>query len=70
MASYSRSRGLYAGLSLQGAALQVDRKADQQFYGMEGVGPQAIFEGKGLKAPEAVERLKATLVKYSSPGQK
>ncbi len=68
--SYSRSRGLYAGLSLQGAAIQVDRKADQNFYGVEGVGPQAIFEGKGLNAPEVVKQLKETLEKYSTPGMK
>jgi lipid-binding SYLF domain-containing protein len=67
--SYSRSRGLYAGLSIQGASLHVDAKANQSFYGMKGVGPQTIFEGKALKAPEVAERLRKALEKFSRPSK-
>lgn len=31
--SYSRSKGLFAGISLQGAAIDIDGKADDDFYG-------------------------------------
>jgi SH3 domain-containing YSC84-like protein 1 len=31
--SYSRSKGLFAGISLSGAAIAVDSKGDQAFYG-------------------------------------
>ncbi len=48
----------------------MDRKADQKFYEVEGIGPQAIFEGKGLKTPEVVKQLKERLEKYSTPGTK
>jgi len=63
--SYSRSRGLYAGLSLQGASLRVDRKADERFYGAGGVDPQAVFDGRVEPVPEVVNRIKQALAKYS-----
>lgn len=31
--SYSRSRGLFAGISINGASLSIDRKADTEYYG-------------------------------------
>jgi lipid-binding SYLF domain-containing protein len=63
--SYSRSRGLYAGLSVQGASLHVDAKADQNFYGIDKVSAQAIFEGRIGEVPEAAGRLRAALEKFS-----
>lgn len=59
--AYSRSRGLYAGLTLQGSSLQEDRKANRNFYGMEGVSPKAIFEGKVTTVPEVAAKLKSIL---------
>jgi len=67
--SYSRSRGLYAGLSLQGASLHVDAKANQNFYGMKGVGPQTIFEGKVLKVPDIALKLRKALENFSQPSK-
>jgi lipid-binding SYLF domain-containing protein len=63
--SYSRSRGLFAGLAIQGASLHVDSKANETFYGKKGVGPQEIFEGQGLKAPEVAGKLRQALDKFS-----
>jgi lipid-binding SYLF domain-containing protein len=59
--AYSRSRGLYAGLTLQGSSLQEDRKANTNFYGTEGVSPKAIFEGKVAAVPEVAAKLKSAL---------
>jgi lipid-binding SYLF domain-containing protein len=59
--AYSRSRGLYAGLTLQGSSIQEDRKANRDFYGTEGLSPQDIFEGKVKAVPEAAARLKSAL---------
>jgi lipid-binding SYLF domain-containing protein len=39
--SYSRSRGLFAGVSLEGSALQVDDVANASFYGQPVVGAPA-----------------------------
>lgn len=62
--SYSRSRGLFAGLSLEGASLGMDDEANAAFYGKEGVQAGDIFEGK-VKAPQVAEQLKDALRKYT-----
>jgi len=45
--SYSRSRGLFAGVSLEGSALQIDDSANASYYGNPGVAgaPAAIPPG-------------------------
>jgi len=59
--AYSRSRGLYAGLTLQGSSLQEDRKANRDFYGAEGLSPRDIFDGKVAAVPEIAVKLKGVL---------
>lgn len=68
--SYSRSRGLFAGLSLEGAALMVDEEANEKVYGKEGILARDIFSNKDLKAPEAAERLKKLLTEYTGKDHK
>lgn len=51
--SYSRSRGLFAGVSLDGAALRIDDDADAAIYG-SGITPRRIFEGGAGAVPDAV----------------
>lgn len=58
--SYSRSRGLYAGLTLQGSSVQEDRKANRAFYGTD-ISPKDILAGKATAVPEAAAKLKAAL---------
>ena len=43
--SWSRARGLFAGIALDGAVLSIDDAANQLAYG-EGSTPRAIFEGR------------------------
>lgn len=50
--SYSRSRGLFAGVALQGAGLTMDRKANAAFYGSASMTPQQIFDSSGNMAPD------------------
>ncbi|HSA95079.1 MAG TPA: lipid-binding SYLF domain-containing protein [Acidobacteriota bacterium] len=57
--SYSKSRGLYAGLTLQGSSIQQDRKANRAFYGSD-ISPEEILAGRAA-APEVVAKLKAAL---------
>jgi lipid-binding SYLF domain-containing protein len=61
--SYSRSRGLFAGLAIQGSALQVDDEADAGFYGKE-VTPHEIARGDVPKVPESAVRLKKLIADY------
>jgi lipid-binding SYLF domain-containing protein len=58
--SYSRSRGLFAGVALQGAKLQVDGKANEGFYNVRGMRPEDVMSRR-LPAVPAVESLKAEL---------
>ncbi len=49
--SYSRSRGLFAGVALEGAGVTIDEKANASFYGQAGITPQQIFDSSGNFAP-------------------
>ena len=63
--SYSRSRGLFAGLALEGASLAVDDDADAAYYGRSELPASAILAGKvGKKAP-ATKHLQGLLMRYS-----
>jgi lipid-binding SYLF domain-containing protein len=64
--SYSRSRGLFIGVALEGAALQIDHDSNKDFYGRESVDPGEIFKGKGPRAPDAAGKFKQTLVESAA----
>lgn len=49
--SYSRSRGLFAGVALEGAGLTMDRKSNAAFYGSSSITPEQIFASTGNVAP-------------------
>ncbi len=49
--SYSRSRGLFLGLSLEGAAIQVDYGATAAFYNAPGLLPMDILRRPGTRRP-------------------
>ena len=63
--SYSRSRGLFAGIALSGAALQMDHTANAAFYNREDITPSLIFAGEGLVAPQVAGRFMCTLAAYT-----
>jgi len=63
--SYSRSRGLFAGVALEGAALQIDHKSNVAFYGKEGITPTDIFTNRQREAPSAANEFKQVLGKYT-----
>ncbi len=50
--SWSRARGLFAGVALDGAALQIDDAANLDAYG-QGTTPRMIFEGRLATAPSS-----------------
>jgi lipid-binding SYLF domain-containing protein len=62
--TYSRSRGVFAGISLQGATLRPDSDANEELYGT-GKTNRDILTGD-VAAPAAAEPLIQTLNKYSS----
>lgn len=50
--SYSRSRGLFAGVALEGAGVTMDRKANAAFYGASDMTPEKIFVSSPNIAPD------------------
>ncbi len=46
--SYARSRGLFLGVSVNGASLSVDNNANSMLYGRFGVTPTDVFQDRGL----------------------
>ncbi len=65
--SYSRSRGVFAGLSLSGAVIKPDEKADRQLYGRR-VTTQDILFKNAVGVPAPARPLDAVLTKYSPHG--
>ena len=65
MLSYSRSRGVFAGVSLEGATLRPDSDDNRLLYGKP-VSHKQILSG-GVPPPDAVANLAEMLTRYSSP---
>lgn len=55
--SYSRSRGLFAGVALNGAAIMVDDDANAAYYGSKYLGPRSVVAGEGGERTPAVNKL-------------
>jgi lipid-binding SYLF domain-containing protein len=62
--SYSRTRGLFAGVTLNGSTIRQDRDANERFYGIAYRTGQIVFDGMG-GSPEAANKWKAILTKYA-----
>jgi lipid-binding SYLF domain-containing protein len=58
--SYSRSRGLFAGISLEGSTIRPDNKANEQIYGHKLEAKQIVLSDK-VRVPAAAEQLVSTL---------
>jgi lipid-binding SYLF domain-containing protein len=62
--SYSRARGLFAGVTINGSTIRQDIDANQRFYGSRLTTRQIVFEGKA-GSPEPVGLWRETLTKYA-----
>jgi len=60
--SYSRTRGLFAGVSIEGAALEIDYDSIADFYGNTQIGARDIFETPDLNAPQVAADFRQLLV--------
>lgn len=58
--SYSRSKGLFAGISLGGSSIAVDSKANEAYYGNDD-DAKTIFSDTDVDTSDAVKGLKETL---------
>jgi lipid-binding SYLF domain-containing protein len=62
--TYSRARGAFAGISLEGSTLRPDTGANETLYGVK-VDPLDVVRGLGPQSPEAARKLDALLDKAS-----
>ena len=65
--SYARSRGLFAGVSFNGASLAADPNANAMLYGRFNVTPQEVYEARGLAFHPEVEQLIEDLAARARP---
>ncbi|MBL8300891.1 MAG: lipid-binding SYLF domain-containing protein [Rhodanobacteraceae bacterium] len=63
--SYSRARGLFAGVALDGSVLAINHEANQAVFG-DGVTPRRIFEGGVGHVPEVVVDFRDRLEEYTA----
>lgn len=63
--SYSRSRGLFAGVALDGAVLSIDHRANQSSYGRN-ITPRAVFEGRVNVSPDQAVDFRDRLEEYTT----
>ena len=62
--SYSRSRGLFAGATIEGSTIKEDRDANGRYYGEKLTTRAVVFDGKA-KAPETLDTWRNALAKYA-----
>ena len=62
--AYSRNRGLFAGVSLDGTTLRPDDEANQKVYGRK-ISSRDIVTGSGVTVPEAGRKLVQVLEKVA-----
>ena len=64
--SYSRTRGLFAGVTINGSTISQDRDANERFYGIGYRTGQIVFDGMGKPVDAAaVNNWKTTVQKYA-----
>ena len=66
--SYSRSRGLFAGISLEGSTLRSDGRANKKLYGRQLSAKEIVREGE-VGVPASGRELIAFLNKASPKNQ-
>ena len=67
--SYSRTRGLFAGASLDGAVLKQDSDDNEKLYGRKVTAKEILIDGT-VPTPRAARALDNALTKYSPRGGK
>jgi len=64
--SYSRSRGLFAGVAIEGAGVTMDRKANAAFYASASMTPEKIFTSSPNIAPDIANKFVQLLATQTS----
>jgi len=62
--SYSRTRGIFAGVSLEGVSLDMDLDANSAYYGKEIDKPSDVLEGSSLSDPPSAVALRQAVAAW------
>jgi lipid-binding SYLF domain-containing protein len=62
--SYSRARGLFAGVSINGSTVRADLDANERFYGKRLTGPQLVLDKAIVESPTPVPEWIQTLSRH------
>lgn len=62
--SYSRSRGLFAGATIEGSTIKEDQDANGRYYGSKMTTRNIVFDGKA-KAPETLAAWTSALTRFA-----
>jgi len=65
--SYSRSRGLFAGVSVEGSEVRIDVAGSAAYYGLPIGSPDTIMQGSSQRTPEGALQLRSMLTQASTP---
>ncbi|MFQ5673119.1 MAG: lipid-binding SYLF domain-containing protein [Nitrospinales bacterium] len=68
--SYSRSKGLFAGISLKGTSIHADNDANELYYRMELSPEDILILHKAPKLPESANRFIQSLNRLAPPPEK
>jgi len=64
--SYSRARGLFAGVTINGSTVRADRDANERFFGKRLDGAQIVLDGVELESPTPVPEWIQTLSRHAA----
>lgn len=62
--SYSRTRGIFAGVAVQGGVIAIDYDANAAYYGKEITQADQVFQGLGLPDPQSAVQLRREIAVY------
>lgn len=65
--SYSRNKGLFIGVALDGSALTIDQGANGAFYNQPGILASDIMNGAGLNIPPVGSQFVASIQQSAAP---
>lgn len=63
--SYSKSKGLFAGISIEGASLSIDEDANARFYRDFDLTVEKILDVRYIKAPSVAEVIRKVIARYT-----
>jgi lipid-binding SYLF domain-containing protein len=64
--SYSRAKGLFGGIAIDGSVIAIDRRSNETYYGKAGVLASEIFSGATPPPPASAQTLKTAIQRLGS----